>query len=57
MTTDTTTRYTCTLELDIYDNADIERIELLIERALDNLDEVYDSVDNIRAGNLYKENN
>jgi len=57
MTTDKTTRYTCTIELDIYDDADIQRIELEIERALDSINPSFDRIDNVRASNLYKENN
>lgn len=63
MTKDTTTKYTCTIELDIYDDADIQTIELEIERALDhlfkpftkNINPSFDSIDNVRVSNLYKE--
>ena len=56
MTTDKTTRYTCEIEIDIFDDADIQKIELQIERALDGIDPFFETIDWVRAGNLYKHN-
>jgi len=52
MTTDKTTRYTMTIDLDIYDDVNVIDVENAIENFIHSLDD--NCVDNIQSSCLYR---
>ena len=52
MTTDKATRYTMTIDLDIYDDVNIGDVETAIENLIHSLDD--NCVDNIQSSCLYR---